>query len=274
MNLTDRQPPGVPCAVAAVERDPHAAARFYGELLGWKSESLMAADHPEAYIRCRLDGAEVAAIVSAGPAPAPPRSAWSTHVSVLSSDETARRAVAAGGTVVAEPFDSPGGGRVAVLADPDGAVFCTWEALTHGGAELVNAPGAWAMSQLLSDDLSRAAAFYAELFGWSTERFEVPGREVILFRLPGYVGGVPGQPVARDVVAAMRARDSGEVADDSPPAWSVDFWIDDATSAVERARRLGGGVIMEAHVVPPFTRVLLSDPEGAAFSLSQLMPAG
>ena len=37
------------------------------------------------------------------------------------------------------------------------------------GAQLINEPGAWAMSQLQTSDPERAAAFYGDLFGWTTE---------------------------------------------------------------------------------------------------------
>ena len=50
-----------------------------------------------------------------------------------------------------------------------------------------------------------------------------------LFRLPGFVGGEPSQPVPRDLVAVGHAgRDA---------AVGVDFWVDDVDAAAERARR-------------------------------------
>src|SRR5919198_628189 len=71
-------------------------------------------------------------------------------------DAAAERARAAGGEVLAEPFDVTGG-RLAVIADPAGAVFGVWRGR---GAQLVNEPGAWAMSTLHTPDPTRAAEFY------------------------------------------------------------------------------------------------------------------
>ncbi len=262
---------GVPCWVAAVEQDPPAAARFYAEVMGWSTEDLMPDGAGEAYIRCRLHGDDVAAVVSTGPAPAPPSAVWATHIWVDSTDEAARAAERAGGTVIAPSFDSPGGARVAVLADPTGAVFCTWEPADHTGARRVNEPGAWAMSSLATGDGERAAAFYGEMFGWRTETFETPDGEMTLFRLPGYVGGEPEQPVSREVIAAMRPLLPAECDAGVGPHWAPDFWIDDAAGAAERAARLGGQVLAEPRDAPPFRRVVLADPEGASFHLSQLM---
>src|SRR3954468_7283847 len=112
---------GVPCWVAAVHPDPGAAASFYADVMGWETEDLMPADSPESYIVCRSRGRDVAALVSKGPAPAPPEPVWGTHVWVDSADATTEAARKAGAAVIAEPFDSPGGGRMAVLADPTGA---------------------------------------------------------------------------------------------------------------------------------------------------------
>src|SRR4051794_4308384 len=223
MSERDGYTTGVPCWVAAVHPDPPAAAAFYSELFGWETQNLMPESSGEHYIVCTLNGRDVSALVSTGPAPAPPEPIWGTHVSVDSADATAAAARDAGGTVIAEPFDSPGGGRVAVLADPGGAAFCLWEPQGRHGAQLVNEPSAWAMSLLATPDTEAAAAFYAELFGWTTESFG----PTTLFRLPGYVGGEPEQPVSREVVAAM-------IEGEAPAPWAVDFWIDDADAAAER----------------------------------------
>src|SRR2546423_3120981 len=115
MSERDGYEHGVPCWVAAVEPDPDAAAAFYSELFGWEAEDLMPPDHPGSYHLCKRDGRKVAAVVSQHGAPPPPSAVWVTHVWVESADESAARLAAAGGSVIGEPFDSPGGGRQAVV---------------------------------------------------------------------------------------------------------------------------------------------------------------
>ena len=46
---------------------------------------------------------------------------WDTYVSVDDADETATKVREAGGSIVKEPFDVMGSGRMAVFADPEGA---------------------------------------------------------------------------------------------------------------------------------------------------------
>ena len=58
---------------------------------------------------------------------------------------------------------------MAVLQDPQGAVFAVWQARRQIGAELVNDPGSLTMNQLNAADLDGARDFYAGLFGWRTE---------------------------------------------------------------------------------------------------------
>jgi predicted enzyme related to lactoylglutathione lyase len=128
------------------------------------------------------------------------------------------------------------------------------------------------MSLLSTDDPDTATAFYRRLFGWEAERFAPGGGvELWLWRLPGYLGGEPQQPVARDVVAAMMPLDGAPGG--TPSSWSVDFWIDDADSAAAAAVELGGSVMAPPAQASGFRRAVLADPHGAAFSASQLQPS-
>lgn len=271
MSERDGYQPGVPCWVQTVQPEPKQAVRFYTELFGWDAVSLMGEDSPGDYFLCKLRGRDVAAIVSQHGAPAPPEPVWVTHIWVDSADDIAAKVAEAGGSVVGEPFDSPGGARVAVLSDPAGAVFCVWQPLERGGAQLVNEPNAWAMSQLRTPDPDPAKAFYGEVFGWETDTFGAGEGEVTLWRVPGYVGGEPQQPVSREVVGAMFVIGEERCADEPPPHWSVDFWVSDADATAADASRLGGRVILASHEAPGFRRAILADPFGAAFSVSELI---
>jgi predicted enzyme related to lactoylglutathione lyase len=188
--------------------------------------------------------------------------AWNTHVAVASADAAAEAVIKAGGSVVAGPFDAPPAGRLAVISDPVGAVLCVWEPGDRKGAQVVNEPRAWSMSLLQTPDPEVAKAFYGEVFGWQGEPF---GPGVTLWRLPGYFGGEPNQPVPRDVVAGMMK--STDVA----PHWRVDFWVEDTDATAATAGRLGGQVIAEPFDTPGFRSAVLADPHGAAFSINQLI---
>ena len=241
---------GVPCWVDIWQDDLRAAAAFYTGLFGW--EAHIGAE----YTMFTHRGLEVAGAGEPTPAGATP--AWTTYVWVDDADAAAARARAAGGSLVAEPFDSLDGGRMAIVADPAGAVLGIWQPGEHRGARVVNEPGAWAMSALSTPDPEGAEAFYGAVFGWETMAF---GDVATMFRLPGFVGGEPLQPVPRDVVAVMVR---GERA-----AWGVDFWADDVDAAAERAQALGGSVISPPADDPVGRNALLADPAGAVISISR-----
>jgi uncharacterized protein len=266
MTRLHHYPAGVPCFVEAFSPDLDAARRFYAGIFGWEFDGPgpMSSDPPGEYWIARARDAEVAGVGSL-PSPDTPI-AWHTQVAVDDADATARLARDAGGTLLVEPTDAPPAGRFAVFADPAGAAITVWQPQARHGAAMVNEPSAWAMSLLATPDPERAAAFYRDVFGWRSEPFEDAGPGVSLFRLPGYVGGEPAQPVPRDVVAAMAAvPDPG-----APAAWSVDFWIDDADAAADAAAGLGGSVVAPPHDAPPFRRVVLAAPDGATFTVSEL----
>lgn len=257
-------PAGVPCWVEGLHRDPEAARSFYGSLMDWEFEG--SGGEPE-YFVARHRGRTVA-----GLAPLPEMvedvdGVWMTHVAVESGADAAEAATTAGGTVRAGPIDLAPAGSLTVISDPAGAVFGAWERQDRGGAELVNDASAWSMSSLKTPDPDGAAGFYGRLFGWQVEPFGPPEANVSLFRLPGYVGGTETQPVPRDVVAVMMPLDHGEA-----PHWHLDFWVSDAEGTAAKTRELGGDVVIEPYDAPPaFKQAVLSDPQGAAFSISQLL---
>ena len=253
--------PGVPCWVDNWQDDADGAARFYEAVLGWK----IAAD--ERYSIAMHRGLDAAGLGSPRPEGVPAQ--WTTYVWVESADETAAKARKAGGDVLVEPFDALDGGRIAIVADPAGAVLGVWQVGEHRGARVVNEPSAWAMSSLLTSDTEAAKRFYGAVFGWQTESFAAGDFEATMWRLPGFVGGEPEQPVPRDVVATMVEVDS------QPAAWRPDFWVDDIERVAATADERGGTVVAPPSDSPVGKGAVLADPAGAVFSVTKLiLPEG
>ena len=258
MSERDRYPHGVPHWTTCLARDLHTATEFYRRVFGWDFE--ISPDH--GYAIATLRGREVAgmgSVTAAGPAATP---GWITGVCVDDAHAAAAAALHAGGSVLAGPMDMSPASILTVLADPAGAVVCATQPVSRTGAQLVNEPSAWAMSSLSTPDPAAVTAFYGEVFGWKLEQ----SGPVSLWRLSGYVGGEPTQPVPRDVVAVAQPGDG-------PPRWNVDFWIADADAAALTARAAGGAVQVEPADDPhlPFRHAVLTDPDGSAFSVSQLL---
>jgi predicted enzyme related to lactoylglutathione lyase len=259
---------GVPCWVDTWQPDADAAKTFYTQLFGWEAEDTMPDGVEGTHYMCSLRGRDVAAIASR-PEGAPPVTAWTTYVWVDDVDATVAKALAAGGSVLKDPFDSLDGGRIAVIADPAGAALGIWSPGTHKGAQLVNEPSAYAMSALMTSDPEGAKRFYPEVFGWEIETFEMGEDEMVMWLVPGYVGGEPEQPVRRDVVAAMLPPNAN--GDAPPPHWNVDFWIADVDAAAAKVEELGGQILTPPYDLPGtgLRQGVFMDPQGATLSLTQ-----
>jgi uncharacterized protein len=264
MSERDTYPAGVPCWITGLQRDVPAARDFYEQLFGWQTVGPDGIDRATAtYAIARMRGRDVAGIgtmpASAGDMPA----TWMTEIRTDQLEATVRAVEAAGGTVLEPNVDFGDIGRLGVFTDPAGAPFCAWEGGIREGAQIVNEPGAWSMSALRTPDPDAAIAFYGSVFGWQPEPFG----PVHCMRLAGYVGGEPSQPVPRDVVAVIVPAESGE-----PASWGVDFWVRDASAAIATATRVGGSVLAGPYDAPPaFVQAVLADPEGAVFTVSQLV---
>jgi predicted enzyme related to lactoylglutathione lyase len=268
MSERDGYPTGVPCWVETLQPDPAAAADFYGRLFGWEfaGPGEMAGESKGHYLVARMRGRDVAGIGSSPPQAPEGASCWTTQVRVESADRAAERAAEAGGAVPVAPTDAPPAGRFAVITDPAGAPFCVWEADAREGAMVINEPGAWAMSLLLTPDPAGAEAFYGSVFGWEAEDF---GEGAAIFRLGGYVGGEPQQPVPRDVVAAM-----APAADGAQARWDVDFWVGDVDVTAETAAANGGAVVAAPADNALAREATLADPAGATFTVSRIIAGG
>ncbi|HEV2775885.1 MAG TPA: VOC family protein [Solirubrobacteraceae bacterium] len=115
-------PAGVPCFIVTSLPDAQAAARLYCDLFGWTAEEQMPADAPATTSRRSSTAANVAGI-SSQPSGAPANAVWSTYIAVDDADDAADGVRAAGGSVLSAPFDVFDAGRMAVCADPQGAVL-------------------------------------------------------------------------------------------------------------------------------------------------------
>ena len=115
---------------------------------------LLPAESPGNYFIGRIRGGDVAAVGSI-PEGLPQMATWNTYVWVDSADETAAKVTAAGGNVLMEPFDVMESGRMAVFADPEGAMFCVWQAKEHKGSQIVNEHGSVNFNDLHTRDAGR-----------------------------------------------------------------------------------------------------------------------
>jgi hypothetical protein len=189
------------------------------------------------------DGGTVAALYASDQ---PPH--WNCYVTVASADATAAKAAEAGASVMAEPFDVMDVGRMAVIADPQGAALCIWEPRASIGATLVNQPGAMTWNDLLTADPAASAEFYGTVFGWTTEEIRDAGGYRIIRNGDRRNGGMFPSP-------------------DGPPAWLPYFGHEDVNRTTEQVPGLGGQVLNGPLQLAAGSIAVVQDPQGAVFAV-------
>lgn len=235
--------------------DTDAAGDFYTRLFGWDAAAAGPSDSMP-YTMFSLDGESVAGM---GPlsqeqqdAGQPP--VWSAYIAVDDADATAAKAAELGATVVMEPFDVPGSGRMFFAIDPVGAAIGFWQAGGHAGAGVLGSPGAMAWNELACRDVDAAKGFYTELLGLRTETQDYDGFLYTTLHLGDQtVGGMYDM--------------SGYLPDELPAHWFVWFAVSDTDTATAKTQELGGTVQREPWDTQFGRMAVLSDPQGATFGV-------
>src|SRR5439155_5332005 len=100
-------------------------------------------------------------------------------------------------------------------------------------------------------DLPAARHFYAELFGWRSERIETDHGSYVAFEMGGDVGGgMVGCGIER-------------------PLWLPYVEVDRVQVATERARALGAAVLLEPREGPAGWRSVIASSAGGQVALWQ-----
>jgi predicted enzyme related to lactoylglutathione lyase len=253
-------PHGVPSWIDLATPDPDGAKAFYAELFGWEYEDQPTDQAGMTYTMARKDGKDAAGmmLLSSEMAESGMPPVWTSYISVDDLDAATAKVAPAGGTVAQPPMDVMDAGRMAVITDPTGATVALWEKKNHVGAGVANEHGAFSWNELISPDVGRAAEFYGEVLGWTSQTMPMPNGDYTVFMTDG--GNENG------IAGAMAPPMPG-----MPAFWGVYFQTDDAAATVAKAKELGAQVMMEATAMPGVgTLAALTDPQGAMFSL--MMP--
>ena len=172
---------------------------------------------------------------------------WETYITVDNADEALAKVAPAGGTPMGPVMEPSGAGRMAVVADPTGAVVVLWEALGQDGAALKSEHGTQCWNELISSDVDKALAFYSEVLGWTPVPLDMEGSVGIM--LNGEMIGSAGSRPTPGI----------------PSHWAVYFAVDDCDATAEQCRELGGQVIVSPMDTPPGRMAQLLDDAGAVF---------
>jgi uncharacterized protein len=244
-----------PVWVDLASSDPAASRDFYARLFGWRVEV-----NPDpqygGYALARIGDKDVAGIGPKMAAEAP--TAWSLYIGSSDAQELAGQVQAAGGNVIAPPFDVGDQGRMAVFQDTAGAFISVWEPKAMTGFA-TGQNGTFGWGELHARGIDRAIPFYNRVFGWTAKTSEMgegspPYTE---FQLDGQsiAGGMEMSPTMPAEV---------------PSYWLVYFAVGDVDSTCQQAVAAGAREVAPPQDFPGGRFAVLTDPQGAAFGLLRM----
>jgi predicted enzyme related to lactoylglutathione lyase len=233
---------------------PDAAIAFYGHVVGWTPQPF-----EQGYTMFVGSQGPVGGTVQLPDAMkkmgAPPH--WTSNVQVANADATVAKVRELGGRVYAEPKDYPKVGRLAVIADPQGATINVFQPNDPMKVHDSTKPGEFTWSELLTSDHEAAFRFYSTLFGWKKQRDHDMG------------------PMGKYLIYGVGNKDLGGMFTKSkdmpmPPAWLYYVEVADLDAAVARAKSKDARLLNGPMEVPGGARIAqLADPQGAAFALHE-----
>lgn len=252
MPIEDAFPHGTPIWVDHQSADQPASCRYYRELFGWE---VGPAD--PAMGGYSLATARGVAVTVLGPLPNPSvPTAWTVYFAVDDLEAAAAATVDAGGSVLLAPGETVPGVRLAIVADPAGAVFGLWQRQERNGPWLRDEPGAVDWLELVAADPAATYPFYERVLGVGVSEMRVGDEPYGLFD----VGD-------RSVAGAYRSDGEDE------PHWLLYFNVADLDAAVVRATELGGTLRTEPQSAAGVGRwAEVVDPQGAVFGLLEPEP--
>ena len=260
-NRTGPNPPGDFIWYELMTTDADGAKAFYDAIVGWNF-----GEGAEEYQGYRMisttDGGFAGGVMplTAEMQEHGARPTWLGYLNVTDVDDKVASVEAAGGRALMGPMDIPNVGRIAMVADPQGAPFYVMKPIPPEGREgepsTVFSPtdqGRCAWNELSTSDPVAARRFYEEQFGWSTANFMDMGEHGEYrfidhqgLMLGAIAGSMPGQP----------------------SHWRFYFRVPSVSSAKAIVEAKGGQVVMGPMEVPGGDHIIVGiDPQGAEFAL-------
>jgi uncharacterized protein len=235
--------------------DAAASRDFYAKLFGWKVEV-----NPDpqygGYALAKVGGKDVAGIGPKMMAEAP--TAWTVYIGSSDAADTAKKAEAAGGKVIAPPMAVGDQGHMAIIQDPSGAYLGVWQPLAMAGSPVMGQANTFGWSELNARGVDKAKQFYKKLFGWGEKNSDMAeGQQYTEFQLGGesIAGGMEMNPMVPAEV---------------PSYWMPYFTVADVDEAHAKATDLGATAMLEPQEFPGGRFSILRDPQGASFGLLKM----
>ena len=237
---------------------PEASRKFYGELFGWTFEKpgvVLGFGGDDSYMLIRHNGQLIGGMFDATELDADENvSQWVTILSTDDVDAAVARAETAGAEVTTPPTQLASRGRLAVLRDPEGALFALLTAKGGDPAPAEPVLDGFLWSEVWTSDVGTTTQFYEDVLGVSRDAREIPGMDDSYMLLMG--GGEPRAGVLDNPFENER------------PVWVNYLRVADPAAVTARVEALGGRIIIDAQPRDIGGKVaFIAGPSGAGIAL-------
>jgi len=240
-------------------RAPEEVKKFYAALFGWTMQDVpMPGPEAAMYTLLQVNGKDVGGLYEMkGPQfeNVPPH--WLSYIYAEDVDALVEKSESLGAKTMAEPFDVPGVGRMAMVMDPTGAMFSIFNPSQHGGAARMGEHhGGFCWNELMTTNADKAGAYYTKLFPWTSETTQGVSGPYTVFK--------KGETMCAGMMQIQPQM--GPI----PSNWMAYVTVTDCDATVKKALEMGGKALMPGMDIPDMGRfAVLQDPSGAAFSVFQ-----
>lgn len=253
-------PTGTPIWFEYLGRDLDAATRFYADVVGWTvADSGMGDATGMTYLIATAPDGDAVAGMMTNPMP-DAQPTWLVYFGVKDVDAAVESLSAAGARVQLPATTMEGVGRMAMLADPQGAAFYVMRGDSEEDSRAfvdhrhgdVTGHGVWV--ELAAPDDKAAIAFYTGHLGLVQ------------------AGAMPMGPLGD--YSFIQAGNTGvgaimPVVMNARPGWQPYWGTEDIDAAVDRLKAAGGTLIQGPDEIPGGNfAVVAEDPAGARFGFS------
>jgi uncharacterized protein len=245
--------------------DADAAGEFYGKVIGWTSSSSGQPGMDYRFFSSgdgsdNKDGVGGYMAITPEMAEHGAQPAWVGYIAVDDVDAAAQSITEAGGSVLMPAMDLEGVGRMAMVADPQGAVFYVMrgasDETSFSFAAMEPKVGHCAWNELATSDPDAGIGFYSTQFGWAKDA-EMDMGPLGTYHMMAASG-------RRFMVGGIMQK----VPEDPQSHWLFYFRVKDIDAAAELVNAHGGRIHIAAMEIPGGEYSLAAaDPQGAYFGL-------
>jgi predicted enzyme related to lactoylglutathione lyase len=241
---------------------PEASKRFYSELFGWEFQEIgldLGIFRSVNYTLIRHNGELIGGMIDQSRLDTQADiSQWVVLVSVSDIEKATEALEAGGGKVFTPPTDLAERGRIAVVADAQGALFAMLETKDGDPIDKEPAIGSFLWDEIWSANVDETARFYQRIADYEIGEKSVNANEGYRFL------STEGKP---------RAGILANPVEELPPLWVTYIRVDDPAAITARVEELGGQILLDSQDRDLGGQVaLIAGPSGAGIALQSWSP--